>query len=106
MSTGPFIVDFVENDLLPHLSVEWEGEDISGFDIKLNIRRPNGTKVVKTAVIDDANVGAGGTALFHFEWALGDLCVGESAAEIEVFDVSLDNETFPGLILRVAKEIA
>ena len=98
-------MEFVENDLLPFLSVEWEGQDITGFDIFLNIRKPNKTRVVKTAIIDDPNAGGAGTALFHFEWAFEDLCVGDSDAEIEVFD-GLLNETFQGLILRTTGDIS
>lgn len=105
-SKGPFIMDFVEGDLLPHLDVEWEGVDITGYSIKLNIRRPNGTKVTIDAVLDDLNVGGAGSAIFHFEWSPGDLIVGESDAEIEVFDAASNNETWQGLVLRVSEEIA
>lgn len=106
MAGGEFILDYVENDLLPFLDVEWEGQDITGFTINLNFRKPNGTKVIKTAIIDDANAGGAGSALFHFEWASGDLCPGESLAEIEVIDGGALNETFQGIILKVAPEVA
>lgn len=106
MARGPFILFFVEGDLLPFLSVEWEEQDIVGFDIKLHFRKPNGTRVTKTAIIDDANLGGAGTAKFHFEWVAGDLVEGDSPAEIEIFDVALDNETFQGLILRVSGDIS
>jgi len=107
MAKGSSVLEFVENDLLPFLDVEWEDQDITGFDIKLHIRKPNGLTVTKTAVIDDANAGnVVGVARFHFEWTAGDLIAGESSAEIEVFDALLKNETFQGLVLKVSKEIA
>jgi TATA-box binding protein (TBP) (component of TFIID and TFIIIB) len=107
MASGPYVLDFVEGDLLPNVVVQLEGEDITDFDIKLHVRKPNGTKITKTAVIDEANVdNLVGVAEFHFEWAAGDLVAGESKAEIELFDAASNNETFPGLILRVAEEIA
>ena len=105
MSKGPFIIKRVFGDLLPFLDVEWEGQDITGFTAFLNIRRPNGTRVVKSAIIDEPNLGGAGTAKFHFEWVTGDLLVGDSDAEIEVFD-GLLNETFRGLIIQVVEEIA
>ena len=103
---GPRIFHFVENDLLPWLEVEWENEDITGFTIRLHVRKPNGLRFTRDAVVDDANVGGAGSALFHFEWLAGDLCCGESTAEIEVFDAGSLNETFPKMILKVSKEIA
>lgn len=108
MAKGPRIFHFVENDLLPWLDAEWQNEDITGYTIRLHVRKPNGLRFTRDAVIDDANVGApdGGSALFHFEWQAGDLCYGESTAEIEVFDAGALNETFPQMILKVAKEIA
>ncbi len=102
----PGVIHLVENDLLPFLAVEWEGQDITGFTILLHVRKPSGLKFSRAAVVDDFNVGGGGTALFHFEWVAGDLCVGLSEAEIETFDPSALNETFKGLILDVAEEIA
>ena len=108
MAKGPRIFHFVEGDLLPWLEAEWENEDITGFTIQLHVRQPNGIRFTRDAVIDDANVGApvGGSAFFHFEWQAGDLVAGDSKAEVEVFDVGNLNETFPKMILRVAKEIA
>ena len=106
MSAGPNVLFFVEGDLLPNLSIEWEGQDITGFTFSLHFRKPDGTRVTKAGIIDTANVGGLGTAIFHFEWAAGDLVTGDSDAEIEVFDASSDNETFPRFILRVAEQIS
>ena len=107
MSRGPQILDgFVEGDLLPNLSIKWESQDITGFTFSLHFRKPNGTRVTKAGIIDEANVGGLGTAIFHFEWAAGDLVTGDSDAEIEVTDVSSKNETFPRFILRVTEEIS
>ena len=100
------VVHLVEGDLLPWIDVEWENEDITGFTILLHVRKPNGTRFSKPAVIDDANVGGAASAFFHFEWAAGDLCAGDSSAEIEIFDTLGRNETIQELILSVAKEIA
>ena len=100
------ILKFVEGDLLPWIEIEWENEDISGYSILLHVRKPNGTKFSKAAVIDDANVGGEGTAFFHFEWSAGDLVFGDSKAEIEIFDKASNNETLQGLILRTSKGIA
>ena len=106
MAHGPKVLYFVEGDLLPNLSIEWEDQDISGFSIFLHFRKPNGTRVTKNAVIDDANVGGTGTAIFHFEWSVGDLVAGDSSAEIEVMDTNSKNETWPNFILRCTEEIA
>lgn len=108
MAKGPRVLDFVENDLLPWIEVEWQDEDITGYTILLNVRKPNGLRFTREAVVDDANIGApeGGSACLHFEWRAGDLVEGDSDAEFEVFDAGNLNETFPRLILRVAKEIA
>jgi len=101
------VLNFVENNLLPNISVEWKDQDITGYTILLHVRKPNGLKFTKTAVIDDANTGnVSGIAMFHFEWSAGDLVAGKSDAEIEVFDVSSKNETFKGLILDVDEALA
>lgn len=105
MSRGPHVINFVENDLLPWIDVEWEGEDISGFTIYLHVRKPNGTRFSRTAIIDDPNLGGANSAFFHFEWLAGDLVAGDSTAEIEIFDTSNSNETIQELVLHVAKEI-
>jgi len=102
---GGKILRFVENDLLPNIDVEWEGEDITGMVIELHVRKPNGLRFAKTAIIDDPNVGATGSAKFHFSWSAGDLCPGDSQAEIQITNGGL-NETFQGLILRVSEEIS
>ena len=106
MSAGPNVLFFVEGDLLPNLSIEYELQDITGFDIKLHFRKPDGTKTTKTAIIDDANLGGLGTATFHFVWSAGDLVEGDSSAEIELFDASLKNETWPSFVMRVTPEIS
>ena len=106
MSTGPRIIHFAEGDLLPWLDVEYEGVDITGFTIQLHFRKPNGTRTTKDAVVDDANVGGAGSALFHFEWASDDLKEGDSNAEIEITDASSLNETWKGLLFRVAEDIS
>ena len=106
MSAGPNVLFFVEGDLLPNLSIEWESQDITGFSFSLHFRKPDGTRVTKTGIVDDLNAGGLGTAVFHFEWAAGDLVTGDSDAEIEITDGSARNETFPRFILRVAEEIS
>lgn len=106
MSAGPNVLFFVENDLLPDLSVGFEGQDITGFSFSLHFRKPDGTRVTKAGIVDDLNVGGLGTAVFHFEWAVGDLVTGDSDAEIEIIDGSAKNETWPRFILRVTEEIS
>ncbi len=81
MSKGPFILDYVEGDLLPYVEVEWEGQDITGFTFELHLRKPNGLRITKSAIVDDLNAGGAGSAFFHFEWAPGDLVVGERALQ-------------------------
>lgn len=106
MSAGPGVLFFVEGDLLPNLSVGWKEQDVSGFSFSLHFRKPDGTRVTKVGIVDDANVGGAGTAVFHFEWSAGDLVTGDSDAEIEVIDGSARNETWPRFILRVTEEIS
>lgn len=108
MARGPYIINLVEGDLLPFLEVEWEDQDVTGFNILLHVRKPNGTTFTRTAVIDETNAGEprGGSAFFHFEWLAGDLDPGDSQAEVEAFNTAGKNETFQGFILRVAKDIA
>ncbi len=101
----PGVLEFVENDLLPWLDVEWESQDITGYTINLHVRQPTGLRFTRVAVIDDANVGGLGTARFHFEWQPGDLIKGNSEAEIEIIDPSARPETFKGLVLKVEEEI-
>lgn len=106
MSAGPQVLFFVEGDLLPNLSVGFEGQDLTGFTLFLHFRKPDGTRVTKAGIVDDLNAGGAGTALFHFEWAAGDLVTGDSDAEIEIIDGSARNETWPRFILRVTEEIS
>lgn len=107
------IVELVTNDLPSRQGFEWEDQDITGFTFKLHVQLEDGSGVVtRTAVIDDANVGGAGTALFHVDFQAGDLPRGEHDAELEVFDGDPGfpplgkNETFKGLRFRVSQEIA
>jgi len=99
-------IELVENDLLPYLNVEWSGQDITSYTIELHVRYEDGTKITRSAVVDDYNVGGAGTALFHFEWQAGDLITGTHTAEIEATNPSAENETWQGLRLIITEEIA
>lgn len=83
--------NYVEDDELPNITLEFEGVDLGVFtSIVMNVRRPDGRLIVKTAVIDDAPNG-----LLHFEWAVGDLIEGLQTADIVFTESSGKSETFP-----------
>lgn len=103
--SSPTIFQFVENDLLPFLDLEWAQEDITGYTIQLHVQQPDGTTFSIDATVEDANVGGSGTALFHFEWAAGNLVAGDSSAHVQVTDGGGLIETVARLILRVAADI-
>ena len=100
------IVDMVYGDLLPYLYIELELEDITGWTITLNVSRPDGTRIQRTAIVVAPNVGGLGNAEFYFDWAVGDLMQGENHAEVELFNTLGENQTFKGIIIRVSDEIS
>jgi hypothetical protein len=94
------ISEFVEGDLLPFVSVEWEDHDMTGYSAVLRVQKPSGECFERLAIFDNAAEGK-----FHFEWQAGDLVAGESKAEIEITDTMARNETWSGIILRVGKSL-
>lgn len=100
------IIKLHEGDLLPFLFFEWEDSgSIVGYSFKLHVRREDGVRFTREAVIDDDGTSSGNGA-FHFEWQLGDLVRGRANAEVEMWDPDSKNETWPGMILDVVGDIA
>lgn len=107
MASKLVVLNFVEGDRLPDVDFEFTGTDVSipaqFASITLRVRRVDGTKLAKAAVIDD-----GPNGLFHFEWAVGDLTEGQHKAEVVFVDGASKAETFPGdepLVLDVRGQI-
>jgi hypothetical protein len=72
-------IDYVDKDNLSNLLFEYIGNIAAFASITLKVRRPDGTSVIKTAIIDDAAKGK-----FHFEWASGDLIIGVNEARVKL----------------------
>lgn len=99
MSQGTAAFTLVEKDLKPNFDVVLQEElengtiqpvDLTSFtDIVLRVRRQDGSRFERDAVIDDAAEGE-----FHFEWQAGDLVPGLHEAEITFTD-AIGDETFP-----------
>lgn len=92
-------INLVDKDLKPQFNVTLEQEntdgtiepvDLNNFSlITLRVRKENGYRFERSAVIDDAENGE-----FHFVWLEGDLTPGIHNAEITFSDATGD-ETFP-----------
>ena len=92
-------IRLVDKDLKPQFNVTLEQEDedgvISAVDldsfsaITLRMRKEDGTRFERDAVIDDAEAGE-----FHFVWESDDLTTGTHKAEITFTD-NIGDETFP-----------
>ncbi len=95
------VLDRVQNDTLPSYDGELEGQDITGYTIKLNMRKPDGTSNTKTATFTDASKGQ-----FTFDFVATDFdLVGDYDAQIEVTDGGGDKETFSSIVIQVEAEI-
>lgn len=51
--------------------------------ITLDVRRPDRSKIMKAAIVDDDENG-----IFHFEWTAGDLIEGAHYAELVLVDIN------------------
>ena len=96
------VIEMVENDTLPELSVTYNDVDLTGYAIELHIKynSANGGTLTKTATVTSAADGE-----FKFTWAAGDLKPGRWPAEIEIVDASGKVITFHGLIFNIVPEI-
>ncbi len=83
---------YVESDMLPDLSFEFEGINLSIYtSITLRVRREDGTLLTRLATIDDAAGGLG-----HFAFAAGEITPGNHEAEIRTIRASDSKaETYP-----------
>lgn len=92
--------EFTEGDLLPFISLEWEGVDLTGYTGVLRVQQPSGVCFERPAIFDDAPNGK-----LHFEWVAGNLVEGLSVAEIELTDPQSRNETVAHLLLPVKGQL-
>jgi len=100
------ILKYTEGDLLPYLFVEWEDSgSIVDYSFNLHVRRADGTRFTRAAIIDD-NGTVSGSGAFHFEWQAGDLIRGRMEAEIEMWNPDGKNETWPGITIDVSGDIS
>lgn len=106
------IIELGENDLLPFLDVEFEGADLTGDEVYLDVEREDGHRFSVKAEIDNVGDPANGVpALFHFEWSEGDLVRGFHKAQIKFFDGvrgagGVKQETWNGLRLNIPEDLA
>ena len=99
------ILQFHEGDLLPYLYIDWEGSgSIVGYSFALHVRREDGSRISRTAVVDDDGTVSGNGA-FHFEWQAGDLVRGRHTAEVEMTNPAAKNETWSGIVLDVQGDL-
>ena len=89
------VVEIVEDDTLPKITVTWEGTNITGYSFTLQVDQ-NGTVLEKSGTIDDAANG-----VFSFQFADGDLVPGLHRARIVSDDGSSGIQTFRGLEIKV-----
>lgn len=84
MSTRP-IEYRVEGDNKPDWLWEFEKFDLTGYTVALNVvRLSDKCRESTPGIIDDANAGGLGVALFHFEFSAGDLLTERGTYEAEV----------------------
>jgi hypothetical protein len=98
------LIELVENDLLPFITIEWEDKVITGYTTELHVLREDGTSFTRTGIIDDDGASSN-AAIFHFEWQAGDLVRGEHEAQVEVTDTGAKNETLLRLSLSIEKDL-
>lgn len=105
MNQPKAILKFHEGDLLPLLYFEWDGSgSIVGYRFKLHVKREDGVRFSRDAVVDDDGT-VSGSGAFHFVWQAGDLVRGRHLAEVEMFDPGDRNETWDGIVLDVQGDI-
>lgn len=93
-------VAFTDGDRLPELVGVLRDVDLTGFTIKMNITRPSGVPITKTAIILDAAQGQ-----FKFTWGSDDLEHGfGQPAVIRAIDSSGKSETIAQFKIDVKKD--
>ncbi len=92
-------IELVANDTSPNLQCTMDGVDLTGYSIELHVAYA--TPLIKTATLTEAAAGE-----FEFEWSAGDLVAGIWPAHIQVTTAALTVQTFTGLTLNIAAEIA
>jgi len=99
------IVDLVENDTLPDLTLRFLGLDLGDYStIEMHVDRFNGADITRTVVPDGSDPEVG-----RVTWQAGDLRQGRNYAEIEFTDSGGKKMTLPRrfrMILDVRREIA
>jgi hypothetical protein len=97
------IIDLVEGDLLPVLSLRFPGLDLSDYTpIALNVERENGTRFSRPVTPDGSDPELGTVS-----WQAGDLVEGRHEAEVE-FVTSGSPMTLPRrytMILNVRSDL-
>lgn len=86
------IFPYVAGDALPRIFGKTDVGDITGYAVELNIKRPDGSVLVKTGTIDDAPNGSFSFPAFDAT----DLQAGQQRATIRIINGAseLDSETF------------
>jgi len=104
-------IRLVEADLLPTLEVAYEGGNVTGYEIFLNVEKADGVRFKRQATITEVGDPDNRIpAAWFFEWESGDLTPGIHKAEIELFDgpvgnPATKNETWNGIRLVVDREL-
>jgi hypothetical protein len=91
------IFEIVEGDTLPTIDVTWDGVDLTGYSLTLQVMQGD-TLLEVAGVIDDASAGS-----FHFQVASDDLVPGIHEARIKSDDGSDGVQTFRGFKILVPR---
>lgn len=102
--TTAYVLYAVEGDTGPDLYTTWVGQDLSLLTgLSFILRTPDGGKITRAAVIDDAANGK-----FHVVWQPGDISQGDHKVEISVIDGGGYAKRFPSqtpIILRARPQV-
>ena len=107
MALREIIENYTANDTLPALfrTHPTQGTDITLFTITFRMRRPDGTKLIKTTPTQ-VKIIDGPKGEFKIVWSAGDLQHSENLQEAEIEYDSTDGRQTEGPIwLKVRKQI-
>ena len=90
---------FFENDTADALDVEFQGVDITGYTITLNIGYPDCAKAIPAILTDPLN------GKFRFVFAHGDLRRGSFPAEIRIVDTLGREDTWGEITFDILRRV-
>jgi len=90
----------VAGDIGPAITIEHRGLNASGLTITARFTKPDGTEYTIAAVVDDN----GPPALYHFDFAAGNLTEGDHEFDVHLSGAGIDDFSYPPrskIVMRV-----